>query len=205
MTPEPPPAPAPAAEPERYPFWGYTDLLLFAGLAIPSLLLGWALVKAFLAAFHFRVRLPVLELLPEQFLGYAILFGALALILRLQYDRPFWRSLAWWPTRVPIGIIGAAGMACAIAVAFLAKLLGTPTSANPMTELMQDRTSMILMAIFGTAIAPVSEELAFRGFLQPLLVRSFGAAPGIFIAALPFGFLHYHEYGNSWRHAVLIS
>jgi hypothetical protein len=44
-----------------------------------------------------------------------------------------------------------------------------------------------------------------RGFLQPLLVRSLGAIPGILAAALPFGLLHFQEYGNSWRHALLIS
>jgi membrane protease YdiL (CAAX protease family) len=51
----------------------------------------------------------------------------------------------------------------------------------------------------------VAEELIFRGFLQPLLVRSLGAVPGILAAAVPFGLLHFSEYGNSWRHAVLIS
>ena len=49
------------------------------------------------------------------------------------------------------------------------------------------------------------EELAFRGFLQPLLVRSLGTVPGILAAALPFGLLHFQEYGNSWRHVLLIS
>jgi membrane protease YdiL (CAAX protease family) len=61
------------------------------------------------------------------------------------------------------------------------------------------------MAIFGIGIAPVCEELAFRGFLQPLLVRTFGVLPGILLASIPFGLLHYSEFGNSWRHAVLIA
>ena len=38
-----------------------------------------------------------------------------------------------------------------------------------------------------------------------VLVRSLGAAPGILLAAVPFGVLHFHEYGNSWRHAVILS
>jgi len=41
--------------------------------------------------------------------------------------------------------------------------------------------------------------------LQPLLVRTAGPVLGILGAAIPFGLLHYHEYGNSWRHAVVIS
>jgi membrane protease YdiL (CAAX protease family) len=65
--------------------------------------------------------------------------------------------------------------------------------------------SRILLAVFGTTLGPLCEELAFRGFLQPLLVRSLGAVTGILAAAIPFGLLHYQEYGNSWRHALIIS
>lgn len=36
-------------------------------------------------------------------------------------------------------------------------------------------------------------------------MRSFGAVAGIALAALPFGLLHYQEYGNSWRHAVIVA
>ena len=75
---------------------------------------------------------------------------------------------------------------------------------NPLTDLMKGQTALILMAVFGIAIAPVAEELAFRGFLQPLLVGTFGPVPGILMTALPFGLLHFQEYGNSWRHVLLI-
>jgi membrane protease YdiL (CAAX protease family) len=84
-------------------------------------------------------------------------------------------------------------------------LIRLPDTPNSMTELMETRTAVLLMAIFGITVAPLCEELAFRGFLQPLLVRSLGAAPGILLAAIPFGLLHYQEYGNSWRHALIIS
>ena len=36
-------------------------------------------------------------------------------------------------------------------------------------------------------------------------MRSLGAAGGILATALPFGMLHFSEYGNSWRHVLLIS
>jgi membrane protease YdiL (CAAX protease family) len=69
---------------------------------------------------------------------------------------------------------------------------------------MQDRASIAIIGVFGVTLGPMAEELAFRGFLQPLLVRSLGVLPGIVVAALPFGLLHFSEYGNSWRHVVLI-
>ena len=199
------PSSAAPCTPERYPCWGYSDLLLFAGLVIPCMLGGWAIVKVVFAIFHFHPALKVMELLPEQLLGYGLLFGAFSVALRVQYDRPFWKSVGWTPLRVPVMWIVMLGVVTSLAVAFLGTLIGTPTTENPMTELLQNRTSAILMAVFGVGIAPLFEELAFRGILQPLLVRSLGALPGIVAAAIPFGLLHYREFGNSWRHAVLIA
>jgi uncharacterized protein len=195
--------PPPAAEP--YPFWDYSDLFLFAGLVIPCMLAGWAVVKLVFAVFHVHTSLKVVELLPEQLLGYALLFGALALVLRVQYERPFWRSLAWAPFGFPPLFVVLCGVLTSLSVALLGSLIHTPTTSNPMMELLQGRTSTILMAIFGIGIAPVCEELAFRGFFQPLLVRSMGPVRGVIVAAIPFGLLHYREFGNSWRHAVLIA
>jgi membrane protease YdiL (CAAX protease family) len=87
----------------------------------------------------------------------------------------------------------------------LAALIRTPRTEGPLTKLLEDPTSLILLAIFGSIVAPVCEELLFRGFLQPLLVRSLGAVAGIVATAVPFGLLHFREYGNSWRHALLVA
>jgi uncharacterized protein len=199
------PPPPPPSEPKSYPFWTYGDLLLFAGLTIPCMLLGLGLVKFFLWAMHIRTTIRVMELLPEQLLGYLFLFCMLWLIFRLEYDRPFWASLAWTETRMPWLWMVIAGISAAYVVAAVSSLFEMPSGSNPMMDLLQERTSLILMAVFGIAVAPLCEELAFRGFLQPLLVRSLGAIPGILLAAIPFGLLHFQEYGRSWRHVVLIS
>jgi hypothetical protein len=199
-----PPPPAPP-EPERYPFWGYSDLLVFAGLAIPSMLTGWAVVKGGMWLFHIHAALRVSELLSEQFLGYGILFGGLLLMFRIEYERPFWRSLGWTRTSLPFLWNIICGLAAALVVAAMSYLIHTPNVSTPLTEMMQDRASVILLATFGVTLGPLCEELAFRGFLQPLLVRSLGPIPGILAASIPFGLLHFQEYGNSWRHAVLIA
>ncbi len=197
--------PPPPAEPERDPFWGYPDLLFFAGLVIPSMLIGWAVVKAGMFLFHIHAALRVSELLAEPFLGYGILFGGLLLMFRIEYARPFWRSLGWTRASIPFLWNVICGTGAAFAVAMMSFLIHTPNVSTPLTDMMQDRTSVILLATFGVTLGPLCEELAFRGFLQPLLVRSLGAVPGVLVAAIPFGLLHFQEYGNSWRHAVLIA
>jgi membrane protease YdiL (CAAX protease family) len=199
---EPAPPPAPS---EREPFWGWGDVLLFLGLSIPSFLAGWASVNVALAFFHVQVKARALQVLPQQFAGYLLLFIILKAILRVQYNRPFWRSLGWTEIRMPVLRIVILGVLAAFGVALLGTLMRTPTTDNPMTELMKDRLSLLLMAIFGITAGPLCEELIFRGFLQPLLVRSFGAVIGVVGAALPFGLLHFQQYGNSWRHALIVA
>ncbi len=200
----PPPEPAPPPS-EREPFWSYSDVIIFLGLAIPCLLLGVALVKGAEFLFHVQVKARALELLPAQFLGYAFMFTALMLLLRWQYHRPFWRSLGWTALRMPALLVVIAGVITAFGVSAISLLLQTPATNNPMMEMLENPASLVMVAVFGVTLGPLCEELAFRGFLQPLVVRSLGVAPGVLVAAIPFGLLHFQEYGNSWRHVVLIS
>jgi membrane protease YdiL (CAAX protease family) len=194
-----------AAPPERGPFWGYMDLLIFAGLAIPCMLAGFGVVKVALWALRLHPSESTWELLAEQFVGYGFLFGALAALFRLQYDRSFWRSLGWTTPSISFFSIVSYGVLLVFGLGVLGRLIHIPTAENPLTKLFKDPTSVILLAVFGSIVAPVCEELVFRGFLQPLLVRSLGAVAGVLATALPFGILHYQEYGNSWRHVLLIS
>jgi membrane protease YdiL (CAAX protease family) len=206
MTPEQPvaPLPAPAPAPERDPFWGYADVFLLAGLAIPCMFLGVGLVRLLMWVAHLRPAVGV-EAVPEMLIGYVLLFTLLMVIFRVQYGRPFWPSLGWTWSGVPIMSCVMYGFATTITIGIVSYLIHTPPTSGPLIDMMKDRSTLILLAIFGTTVAPVAEELAFRGFLQPLLVRSLGAAGGIALSAALFGALHYSEYGSSWRSALLVA
>jgi membrane protease YdiL (CAAX protease family) len=96
------------------------------------------------------------------------------------------------------------GIGTSLTVGLVALVTHMPPSSGPLVELMNDRSTLLTMVLFGTIAAPLFEELAFRGFLQPLLVRSMGAVAGIGLASSLFGALHYSEYGNSWRSALVV-
>jgi len=189
-------------QPESYPFWGYLDLFAFILIGLLGLLLESLMGGALLAATHVR---QVFVLFPIQLLLYAFLLGTLALIFRRYYGRPFWQSLRWVPAGVSTSFVAICGMGAAFAVVVGSVLMQTPDTDNPMKALLSDPTSVVLLAVLGVTLAPLCEEIVFRGFLQPLLVRSLGAAGGILLAGLLFGLLHLPEYGYSWRHVVLIS
>jgi hypothetical protein len=208
--PVPPPAPQaervppPASQAERVPFWGYADVFLIAGLALPCMFVGMGLVRLVMWIGHLHFA-PGVEAVPEMLVGYTLLFAALMVVFRVQYDRPFWRSLGWITTRVPVIFCVICGFGTTVLVLLVAWLIRTPPSAGPLMDMMKDTRSLILIAIFATTAAPLFEELAFRGFLQPLLVRNLGAIGGIALTAVLFGGLHYSEYGDSWRSSLLVA
>ncbi len=213
MTGEPPPgapefdaAPEPAPQPahERYPFWGFPDVLLFTGLALPCMICGVVAMKTLEWAFRWQPRVKAMELLPAQFLGYGFLFLTLFLLFRVQYGRPFWKSLAWRDMKLAPGWVISMGVVVSLIVAVGGALLRIPDTDTPMKQLLADPRSVLLVAAAGITLGPLCEELIFRGFLQPLLVRAAGRVAGILLAAVPFGLLHLQQYGFSWRHAVLI-
>ena len=199
--PEPPGLPEP---PERYPFWGYADLFVFIGLAMAGQIAALLLVQVVLWILHAEVKNDLLRMVPAQFLGYLFLFLCVWLMFRAQYGRPFWRSMGWTDVPLRTGAILALGVILAFAVGIVSVTLKTPET-TPLSKLLAGRAAVIVVAFFGVTFGPLCEELIFRGFLQPLLVRSLGAVAGILLAAVPFGLLHLPEYGYSWQHGVLIT
>jgi membrane protease YdiL (CAAX protease family) len=201
--PEPPESALPV--PEREPFWGFSDVGMFVGFLVAGALAAVGLLNLARAFFHWRTQIHVAEDLLAQSLVYVLAYGALALQFRLHYQRPFWHSLGWRSFGLSPVLVAICGVLTAVSVAFVGVLIRTPATNNRITEMLSDPRSLVLVAIFGLTLAPLAEELGFRGFLQPLLVRTLGPVPGVLGAAILFGLLHFQEYGNSWKHALLIS
>lgn len=201
----PPKEDPPIIKQDHYPFWRYADVALFAGLLVASGLFCIVLVPLVFSWLHVHFQSRVTEALIMQALLYLLGFSGLAVLFQVQYQRPFWHSLGWTSFRMPAWMVVMCGIATAFGVGGVSILLQTPNTNNRMTEMMQDPHALVPVAIFAITLGPVAEELGFRGFLQPLLVRSLGPVPGVIAAAIPFGLLHFQEYGNSWRHALLIS
>jgi membrane protease YdiL (CAAX protease family) len=199
------PGPTEPAAPERDPVWGYADLALFAGVAVAAMLVAGFVSNAVVHGLRIGERNTIFVMLPAEFVAYGVLFGLLALLLRVQYGKPFWASLGWTPVREPALRIALAGVGVAMAVAVASVVLKTPDINSPMKQFLSRGASVALLAVFGTTLGPLCEELAFRGFMQPLFVRTMGVLPGVLLPAVLFGLLHLPQYGLSWRHGLLIT
>lgn len=185
-----------------YPFWTYLDLLIFASLALPCLIGGAALAEAFKLAVP-SVRAEEL-MLPAQFLGYGLWFLSLFLILKTRYNQPFWHSLrCTFPAR-GFWLSFVCGPPLALTLSGLGIVLHAPATELPFKGLLSSRFSVALLGVFVVTLGPLCEELAFRGFLLPLLTRSLGGSTGIVLTAVPFALLHGVQYKWSWQILLLV-
>lgn len=74
-------------------------------------------------------------------------------------------------------------------VSYAFTLLGYHSSENsPYVGLSSEKLRMI--SSLAVLIAPAVEEIFFRGYMQPAMIKSFGAFGGIMITALIFGLSH---------------
>jgi hypothetical protein len=191
--------------PSREPFWGYTDLLLVMGIIAASIALI-TLAGGVLIFIYPRLRDdPTPLLLPVQVAFYGFIYLALHLTLKTRYGKPVFWSLGWRRTRFNLGIAVLGGAVLAFGISGLAALLHTPQVPSPLDRFLKSPVDLALFGILAVTLAPLFEELFFRGFLQPLLSRTFGVLAGILITALVFGLLHAPEYSWAWQYVVAVS
>lgn len=84
---------------------------------------------------------------------------------------------------------------------FAAKKLGNEAQLQPLVELYQEGVKqrdwkVILHTIFAAAIlAPIGEELLFRGYLYPAMKRLIGGVPSGIFGAVLFAAIHHNAVG----------
>lgn len=188
--------------------WGWLDLLIFTLLGITvAVLLLIVMTGVFVLLGH---RVSELQASPRvaglfgifyEILLVLFLFGGLALYVRVRFQLPFWRTLGWRPLeaeRFPKPLVYLGYISAGFLLAVFAQVVSTYVKPNvniPMEKLFQDRLVASLLLLMSVLMAPVVEETFFRGFLYPVIARSFGRGVGIIATGTLFGLLHGAQLG----------
>ncbi len=196
---EPAPLPPPEQK-EAYPFWGYADVVFLLFLAVVIL---FAVSAAFLFL-PWRPQAKAAGPIAAQFVFDLLWFLTVWALIKLRYGRPFWRSLAWLPPPGGLGTSAALGVLVAFGCILLGVILHPPQVKTQLEALLQDPVSIGLVGVFAITLGPLCEELAFRGLMMPLFMRTFGAVAGIALTAAPFALLHGPEYSWGWQQISII-
>lgn len=213
--PPPPPAVAPdnvygvplqviAPPPKRVPAWSAWDIvavLVFTLVAIfVFTMIALFVARSFPAYRHASftdLATNAEVVIGAQAAAYPIILLFIFLIVRSRSDQPFAKAIRWsWPGNLALAFV-VGGAVLAIAVEGMARFLPIPKSL-PMDTYFRDASSAYLMAAFGVTLAPLLEEIFFRGLLYPLLRRSFGLIAGVLLTGAAFAAIHGAQLGYAW-------
>jgi membrane protease YdiL (CAAX protease family) len=197
--------------------WGWGDLVLLVAIAISgTFLVSLLLIKGFaLAGISFRQVQDIagdrnLFLILNQALLSVVLLLYLAAQMRHSFHAPFWRTIGWRPLQTGQTPRAAAYLGLIFSGCMLAMLVSLSSAAfksntkMPIEQFLQDRRSALLLMSLGVLLAPVLEETVFRGYLYPVLARSFGVNAGIVVTGTLFGLLHASQLWGGWAQIALL-
>ena len=193
----------PGSETRLFPPWTIWDVAIIPGATIFLMLLCSVVAIAVahgLPAYHGMtwgtLAQQPLIIISSQMASYPLVIALMARIVRRRSGETFLRAIQWnWPQRSSLWFLG--GIVLAFTVEGLAHFLPVPKSL-PMDKFFNDMSSAYLMAFFGIAVAPLLEELFFRGMLYPILRRGFGVVVGLALTAAAFAAIHGAQLAYAW-------
>jgi len=212
-TPEVPaglPPPEPASKPRS---WTYLDVgiliafafgaqvFVFVGAMVLMLLIRQARGGTFT---YMEAMSSAPFVLGAQSVWWLLIFWLVRRIVQARDPRPFREAIGWIRPSRPLSFYLTGGVLLALSVALCAWLLPMPRQKMPMELLFRDPRSAFLIAAFGVFIAPVVEELLFRGFFFPVFQRAHGTVVAVILTAGMFSLVHAQQYGWAWQNILLI-
>lgn len=197
--------------------WGWIDLLLFALLAVAGtfvlgvvVFLGFRASGVTLTELRVSARMQGLFNIVCEVLLFAGLIGYLALQIGQRFRAPFWQTIGWRrleARRLPralayVGFI-LGGFLLALVVQIASAVFGTKANL-PIQALFEDRLTAALILVLAVLMAPFVEETIFRGYIFPVVARSFGRVVGVVATGILFGLLHAAQLWGGWTEIGLL-
>ena len=223
-------APASAPPPRLIP--NLAHALVFFALLVPAFIGGWIVTFAVLRvvlhtvttqAIILRVGHEVRYAITAQAIAYGIEWALAALVFSLWWGRSLARGVHWntaaagrWFLRLAL-----LGVATGLVITLTGNFLPMPKAPPILKDLTNSTVGAWMLMAFGITLAPLTEELAFRGFLLPSLVNGFrwferrgamsettvravGIPVAIVLTSIPFAMVHAEQVSGSWGPLLLI-
>jgi membrane protease YdiL (CAAX protease family) len=176
-------------------FFGLTVLLLPAGL-----IWLWRFVDPALKA----DQLTAVDLVLVQGIMNVVLVAFIAFLVKSVHRRSFRETLHWYRNyNFTTGFLVGLGAMLAVSVLIVSSLL-PPETPPPIEKLLSSSSAMWIFALFGIGVAPLFEEVIFRGFLFKVLWEMRGPKLAVPVTAFLFALLHVPQLWGSWAGVALI-
>ena len=147
-----------------------------------------------------------LLLIPIQVAAYVLTVGFMVFYVWAKYHVGFLRAVRWnMPTGKLVWLALAGGSLLGLGSELAGGLLHRwiPKSL-PIEQFFTTPASAYALAAFGILVAPLVEELFFRGFLYPALARWAGQGVGVGLTAGLFALLHAGQLAMAWAPLLVV-
>ncbi len=193
--------------------WAYREIVSLAAVAVLSVF------AAGKAALHFYTQTagavdlpsaveavqgnPYWALAVQSVAWIPVLLYIYWVVVR-RYKRRFTDGVGWLPLMRPAKRYLIGGALLALSVMLLTMVVGVPDESYPMLELFKDPGALWILAAFGVLVAPVIEEVVFRGFLFAALQHVHGAGFALAATSAAFSLIHGAQYGWQWQNLSIL-
>jgi membrane protease YdiL (CAAX protease family) len=193
-----------ATKAEEFPTWSLWDLLVIIGFGVSawvilsSIALGVAhLIPSLAHASIQELASNAVLMLGAQSVTEFLVFLFMMAWIGRRTLAGFWNGIQWnWPRAGGVRFV-IGGVILALVVEFVGRFLPIPKSL-PMEKLFSGMAAAYLMSALGILLAPLLEELFFRGLFYPLARRWAGVAAAVPLTATLFGAIHATQLGFAW-------
>ena len=187
--------------------WSIADLMAFAIFFGLTVVLLPAVTIRILRFFNPGLRLSDLTAIDQVLLQgvmNVLVVGFIAFLVKVVHRRSFLTTIHWFKDHnFGFGFLVALGATMAVSVLIVSSFFPAD-SPPPIERLLSSPAAMWVFAVFGIGVAPLFEEIMFRGFLFKVLSDIGGPAAAVPATAALFALLHIPQLWGSWAGIVLI-
>jgi membrane protease YdiL (CAAX protease family) len=145
---------------------------------------------------------PTAQFLMQGLIDLATL-GFIAFLIKVVHGQSF-RETIHWHKNHEFGTAFLISLGAALAVSVVIISAFFPSEEPPIQKLLSSTTAIAVFVVLGIAVAPLFEEIMFRGFLFKVLSDTVGSRTAVTATAGLFGLLHLLQLWGSWTAVVLI-
>ena len=194
--------------PEPKSPWSAADLVVFVVFFVAAVLVLPAgmiwLWQYFINPAFQAADMTAVDLVLIQGVMNLALVGFITFLVKAVHGRSFLETIHWnrnynYGTRFLVGL----GATLAVSVLLVSSFF-PPSSPPPIEKLLSSTSAMWIFAIFGIGVAPIFEEIIFRGFLFTVLAEMRGKTVAVPVTAILFALLHVPQLWGSWAGVALI-
>jgi membrane protease YdiL (CAAX protease family) len=196
----------PPVEEPRSP-WRALDLVVFALFFLGTLLIIPAgilrLMRMFNPQLQFTELTAVDQVLIQGLLNLALV-GFIFFLVTVVHRQSFLQSIHWFRNETyNTGFLIGFGASLALSVLVVSSFF-PPSEPPPIEKLLSSTKALWVFVLFGIGVAPLFEEIIFRGFLFKVLSGLGGLRAAVFGTAVLFALLHIPQLWGSWAGIALI-